>query len=60
MTIESRPDGYWITSIPDTEDAGPYSTKAEAESDLRGLTRFFKYRDRPGFVTSEREKPCEA
>lgn len=30
---------------------GPYRTKSEAEDDLRGLVRFAKYQDKPGFVT---------
>jgi hypothetical protein len=54
MRTIQRPDGWWITDLPDNEpDVGPYDTKAEAEDDRRGLERFFKYADRPGFVTCD-------
>jgi hypothetical protein len=44
-------DGWWVPWEP--HPCGPYATKAEAEADLRGMLRFEKYGDRPGFVTCE-------
>ena len=38
--IERRPDGWWIVSPdPQDPDAGPYSTKAEALDDRRGISQ---------------------
>jgi len=53
MKVIKRPDGWWITKVPDCEDCGPYSTKELAEDDMRGLERFYKYKDEPGFITCE-------
>lgn len=50
---EQRSSGWWITDLPDTEDCGPYARKADAESDRRGMDRFFHYEKREGFVTSD-------
>jgi len=41
LTTEKRGNHWWITGMPDGEpDCGPYATRKEAESDLRGLRRF--------------------
>ena len=59
MQTTRRKDGWWITKIteiPDCDDCGPYSTKAEAESDRRGLERFFKHEDKKWFITSDRRE----
>ena len=53
MVIVKKSDGYWVTGIPDCEPCGPYVTKVDAEDTMRGLDRFFKYKDEPGFVTCE-------
>ena len=53
MRIELRKDGLWITGGMLDLDCGPYDTKKEAESDMRGLVRFFKYGDKPGYATSD-------
>ena len=54
MKTTQRPDGWWITDLPDDElDVGPYDTKREVEDDRRGLERFAKYADRPGFMSVE-------
>ncbi len=53
MKIVKKSDGYWIKKIPDSEDCGPYKTKEDAEDTMRGLERFFKYQDEPGFITIE-------
>lgn len=39
--IENRNDGYWITGF-ECGDVGPYTTKAEALDDQRGLKRFYE------------------
>ena len=54
MQLERREDGWWIVDVPDAEVSGPYETRAEAASDMRGLRRFFRYGDDPGFLSSER------
>ena len=59
MDIEKRPDGYWITSLPDSPDAGPYNTKAGAASDRKGLRRFFKYEHDRAFFTVDRRRSNE-
>jgi hypothetical protein len=52
-------NGKWeITDMPDGEpDCGPYTTRAEAESDRIGMARFFRDENKPGFLTSEKPKP---
>lgn len=58
MELQKLPDGWWITD-PDADPAvypqgyGPYATKAEAENDRRGMLRFEKYRNKPGFITCD-------
>ncbi len=48
-------DGKWeITGVPEVGNCGPYGTKQEAEADKRGLERFYKYENVPGFVTTDR------
>ncbi len=37
-----RPDGWWVTGIPDGEDMGEYATKAEAEEAARGTVKFYR------------------
>ena len=39
--IERRPDGWWIVGY-ECGDCGPYSTKAEAEQDRRGMRRWYR------------------
>ena len=54
MLLEKRADGWWIMDPRTlTPDCGPYATKAEAESDMRGMVRTVKHADEPGYVTSE-------
>lgn len=44
METIQRPDGWWIIGIPDTiSECGPYSTRAEAEADRVGMSRFFRH-----------------
>ena len=54
MKTVKYPDGWWITGVPDDiTECGPYDTRAEAEDILRGLSRFFKYEGRKGFITTD-------
>ncbi len=54
MDIEKRPDGYWITDLPDAPNCGPYDRKADAQSDRKGLRRFFKHEHKRDFFTVDR------
>ena len=51
MQSIQKPDGWWITGLPDCEDCGPYPTKERAEDDRRGLERTYRHHAEPGFVT---------
>ena len=56
LTTEKRPSGWWILGLEEDGqplDCGPYTTKADAESDRRGMERFDRYEDRPGYVTTD-------
>ena len=59
MKLEKRPDGYWITDVADGPDCGPYDRKADAESDRRGMSRFFRHADERDFFTVERRPSRE-
>jgi len=49
-----RGGAWWVTGLPDNEpDCGPYKSRAEAESDRVGMTRFFRDIDKPETFTSE-------
>lgn len=37
----------------DAQQYGPYDTRRDAESDLRGLRRFERYKNTPGFITTD-------
>lgn len=57
MNLQRRTDGWWIVDTPqDVDEMGPYDTKADAQDDLRGVERFFKYevnrRVRPAETTA--------
>ena len=56
MTVFIKcPDGWYFRH--DGQEVGPYATRAEAEEGRRGLARFEKYKDTPGFITSDRIQP---
>ncbi len=55
MNTVRRGRQWWIESVPDCEDCGPYKTRKEADSDKRGMERFIKYEDKKGFVTAVKE-----
>lgn len=59
MQTIRRPDGWWITGQPDTPDCGPYTTRAEADDDRRGLERFARWGHKRAFVTCEPEPKPE-
>jgi len=56
MRSVKREDGWWIVDVPNAPDCGPYDSKREAEDDRRGMERFEKFEDRPGFVTVDRKR----
>ena len=56
MQTVKRRDGWWIENVPECEDCGPYSTRKQADSDMRGMERFFKFEDKKHFVTTEKVK----
>jgi len=44
---------WWITGVPESEDCGPYDTKAEAEEDRIGLERTERWGHLHHFYTSD-------
>ena len=58
LDLEQRGDGWWIVGLPDTDpDCGPYDTKQEAESDRRGLQRYFRWGHLREFWTTDKTVP---
>ena len=56
LTLAKTTAGWWVLDATgEILDApcGPYSSRAEAEDDRRGLERSEKYEDKPGFVTAD-------
>lgn len=53
LTLAPHNTAWWIQGHPDGP-IGPYNTKAEAKTDRRGLLRFERYGDKPGYVTCEK------
>jgi hypothetical protein len=47
--------GVWII-WNGREPCGPYDTKTEAESDRKGMERFYRLADKPGYMTIEKGK----
>lgn len=47
-------DGWYFEH--DGQNYGPYSTKAEAEADRRGLERFEKYKEKRGYITTDKRR----
>ena len=52
ITIKRQAGAWWIIDRSDPEPIGPYTTKAEAEDDARGLVRFAKYGHLRSYVFS--------
>jgi hypothetical protein len=43
LKLVKRPDGWWITNLPEGfDDCGPYDTRVEAEEDRAGVERTLK------------------
>ncbi len=53
MQTTRRKTGWWITDVPECDDCGPYTTRAEADDDRRGLERFGRWGHKRAFVTCE-------
>lgn len=55
MKTVQREDGmYWIEDVPDAGgNVGPYKTKADAESDRRGLQRTIDHMEDHSFFSVE-------
>jgi hypothetical protein len=52
MKIKKKDSGWWI--IDENDAYGPYDTKADAESDARGIERFYRNVDNRRFFTTEK------
>lgn len=61
MRIVKRPDGWWIVDTPpDILETGPYSTKAEAEDDMRGVEQFCQdYPEKTYLCEAEQDGPVQ-
>ena len=56
LTLTHRPSGWWIVGLEDDGqafDCGPYETKAEAEDDRAGMTRFLRHWDKPYYMSCD-------
>ena len=53
MHTTQAPNGKWIIWLDGGEPVGPYDTKAEAEDDRKGMARFYKYVNKPDFMTTD-------
>ena len=53
LTLQQTGGKWWIDD--DGHATGPYDTKTEAESARRGLERWYKYENRPGYVCAGRK-----
>lgn len=51
--VEEQEDGWHVIGLP-CGDCGPYGNKDDAFESAWGLEQFYKYKDKPGFITSER------
>ncbi len=55
MKVVKKDGSWWITGYDDdSEDFGPYDTKADAEDDMRGLKRFDKFCHLKSYWTCEK------
>ena len=56
LTLAKTTAGWWVLDATgEILDApcGPYSSRAEAEDDRRGLERSEKYGDKPGYASAD-------
>jgi hypothetical protein len=57
MHVKKRGDEWWILGVPDMDPGcGPYGSKADAEDDMHGMERFYKYSHLPGYMTTEKPR----
>jgi hypothetical protein len=58
MRVKKRGDEWWILGIPDMDPkgCGPYGSKADAEDEMHGMERFYKYSHLPGYMTTEKPR----
>ena len=58
MKIKEVRGRLWIVGFPAEGPIGPYENtragRVEAQEDQRGLERFLKYGDKPGFATADK------
>ncbi len=54
MKSAKRDGKWWVTEVPESEDCGPYDTKAEAEEGRVGLERTEKWGHLYQFWTSDK------
>ena len=54
LRVKKRKGEWWILGVPDMDPigVGPYGTQGEAEDDMHGLERFYKYGDRKGYIVT--------
>lgn len=50
---------WWIMDDEDPLPIGPYKTKEQAEDDRKGLDRFYRHCNEPGYITSDK-RSCNA
>jgi hypothetical protein len=55
LKLAKRPDGYWVTGMPECSDVGPYDNRPEAQEHREGLQRTFDNIDDWSFFTSEQQ-----
>lgn len=54
MRLELRNDQWWIVNTPEgVDEMGPYGTKAEATSHMKGVERFL---DNPTRISMEAKR----
>jgi len=58
LTTVNRAGAWWILGMDDGP-IGPYSRRADADDDRRGLLRFAKFENRPGYVTIDKPQTQE-
>ena len=54
MKAVKKDGSWWVTGYEDSEDFGPYDTKADAEEGIKGLERFDKFCHLKSYWTCEK------
>jgi hypothetical protein len=56
MKVKKRDSDYWILGIDQLDDGmGPYPSKEEAEWHMHAIENRWKYGDRPGYYTVDKD-----